>query len=165
MAALCLILLSPVLRAEDAAAEKSPATNAPGEPVKDGTADAKESTGVQEQTESRAVIQDERRLKLLLAKYDANGDGQLDEGEKKKLNTDLAAWAKKYKQALAKYDANKNGALDPDEKKKMEKDETVADRNERRLWADQREIQQKGQQRLRQPPPRDLGRLFPGRGL
>ncbi len=158
-----LVLLSPILRAEDAPAEKSPKTNAKSDFVKDGITDAKESAEIQEQAENRGMIKDERRLKLLLAKYDANRDGQLDEGEKKRLSADLAIWAKKYKQALARYDANKNGALDQDEKKKMEMDESVAERNERRLWTDQREIQQKVQQRLKQPPPRDLDRLFPGR--
>jgi hypothetical protein len=140
-----LLLLPPVLGAEDA--------------VKDGAANAEEGAAVQEQVAPQAPTKDEQRQKLLMAKYDANRDGRLDAEEKKRLDSDLAIWAKKYQQALAKYDANKNGVLDPEEAKTMKKDEALADRNERKVWSDLTEIQRKSQQRLKQPAARDLGRL------
>ncbi|HEX2861657.1 MAG TPA: hypothetical protein VHN79_08455, partial [Lacunisphaera sp.] len=90
-------------------------------------------------------------------------DGELDDGEKKKLEADLTLWAKKYKQVLAKYDVNKNGVLDPEEKAELKKNEKVAERNERRFWAHQAEVQRKQQQRLRAPPLRDIAPASPRR--
>jgi hypothetical protein len=158
--ALFLGLLPAVLRADDTAAGKSPKAEAKGDPAREGKTGANGSA----EAPAQAVPQmEEGRLKALLAKYDANRDGQLDDGEKKKLEADLAAWTKKYKQVLAKYDANKNGELDPEEKEELKKDEKIAERNERRLWAHQAEVQQKLQQRLRTMPPRDISPVSPRR--
>lgn len=154
-----LFLLPPVLGAEDAVAEKSVKTTAQGDVVNDGATNPREGAAVQDQAAPPVTTKDEQRQKLLMAKYDANRDGRLDDKEKARLDNDLAVWAKKYQQALAKYDANKNGVLDPEETKKMKSDEAQADRNERKVWSDLTEIQRKSQQRLKQPATRDLGRL------
>ena len=54
----------------------------------------------------------------MLAKYDTNKDGKLDDSEKKAMRE---GWEKRReefkKQMLEKYDKNKDGKLDDDEKK------------------------------------------------
>ena len=67
-----------------------------------------------------------------LKKYDANGDGQLDEAETAKMKADEKARREvRREEELAKYDANKDGKLNKDEKEKM-KSERAAARAERK---------------------------------
>lgn len=55
--------------------------------------------------------------KAELKKYDANGDGQLDEAEQAKLKADADAKKAAAKQErLDKYDTNKDGKVNKDEK-------------------------------------------------
>ena len=65
--------------------------------------------------------------KAELKKYDANGDGQLDETELAKLKADAEAKKEADKAArLEKYDANKNGKVDKPEKEKEDADKAAA---------------------------------------
>ncbi len=48
----------------------------------------------------------------MLKKFDTNGDGKLDEAERQAMQTEIEA---RHKALLDKYDANKNGKLDPEE--------------------------------------------------
>lgn len=62
-----------------------------------------------------------------LKKYDANGDGQLDEAETAKLKADADTKKEAEKAArLAKYDTNKNGKIDKEEKVQEEADKAAA---------------------------------------
>lgn len=62
-----------------------------------------------------------------LKKYDANGDGQLDEAEMAKMKADADAKKAAEKQArLDKYDTNKDGKVSGDEKAAEEADKAAA---------------------------------------
>jgi EF hand len=62
-----------------------------------------------------------------LKKYDANGDGRLDEGEnaQKKAEAKAKRDARKA-QELAKYDADQDGKLSPEEKAQEKSDKQAA---------------------------------------
>ncbi len=92
---------------------------------------AAENTPAPEDAAAKAKAAHDEILKQALAKYDANGNGRLDESELAKMKADAAARDAKYKQALAKYDANHNGKLDPEELAKMKEDEIIAAKVER----------------------------------
>ncbi len=65
--------------------------------------------------------------KAELKKYDANGDGQLDEAETAKMKADEKAKRDEQRaDDLAKYDANKDGKLDKEERAKMKADKAAA---------------------------------------
>lgn len=65
--------------------------------------------------------------KTELKKYDANGDGHLDEAETARMKADEKARREaKREEELAKYDANKDGKLNKEEKEKMKSDREVA---------------------------------------
>lgn len=67
----------------------------------------------------------------LLAKYDANNDGKLDDAERAKMKADFEAKrAAKKAEMLAKFDANKDGKLEPAERAVM-RDELAAKRFEK----------------------------------
>jgi hypothetical protein len=155
--ALSLFLFSPVLRAEGGAADALPGTSETKAPDKGGVPGMNATAPVKEKTAPRIMIKGEVILKALQKKFDANGDGHLDEGEQKKLDAYLAVQAKKYQQALARYDANKNGVLDRDEKAKMAQDQALADSNERRRVMGEAATQQRIQQLRDRPPIRTLG--------
>jgi EF hand/Synaphin protein len=56
----------------------------------------------------------------VMQKYDANGDGKLDDGERAKLHADMKAKREAMKaDMLAKYDINKDGKLDKTERAVM----------------------------------------------
>jgi len=56
----------------------------------------------------------------VMQKYDANGDGKLDDAERAKLHTDMKAKREAMKaDMLAKYDINKDGKLDKTERAVM----------------------------------------------
>jgi hypothetical protein len=56
----------------------------------------------------------------VIKKYDANGDGKLDDAERAKLRADMKAKHEAMKtQMLAKYDINKDGKLDDAERAAM----------------------------------------------
>jgi len=62
-----------------------------------------------------------------LKKYDANGDGQLDEMEKARLKADDKARRDAQRaEDLANYDADKNGKLSKEEKAKRKADHEAA---------------------------------------
>ena len=61
--------------------------------------------------------------KAILKKYDANGDGQLDETELAKMKADEKAKRDAQRaEDLAKYDADKNNKLSKAEREKMKSD-------------------------------------------
>ena len=61
--------------------------------------------------------------KAVLKKYDANGDGQLDESELARLKADEKAKRDAQRvEDLAKYDADKNNKLSKTEREKMKTD-------------------------------------------
>lgn len=65
--------------------------------------------------------------KAELKKYDANGDGQLDESETAKMKADEKAKRDAQRaEELAKYDANKDGKLNKEEKAKEKTDKETA---------------------------------------
>jgi len=65
--------------------------------------------------------------KAELKKYDANGDGQLDETELAKMKADEKAKREAQRaEELAKYDANKDGKLDKEERAKEKADKAAA---------------------------------------
>ena len=56
----------------------------------------------------------------VIKKFDANGDGKLDDAERAQKHAAFEAKrAERHKQALATYDANKDGKLDDAERKAM----------------------------------------------
>ncbi|HET9987927.1 MAG TPA: EF-hand domain-containing protein [Kofleriaceae bacterium] len=56
----------------------------------------------------------------IMQKYDANGDGKLDDAEKAKLHADMKVKREAKKaEMLQKYDLNKDGKLDPSERAVM----------------------------------------------
>lgn len=59
----------------------------------------------------------------MIKKFDANGDGQLDETEKQALKAERQA---KRAERLAKYDTNKDGKLDDAERQQLRKDRAAA---------------------------------------
>jgi hypothetical protein len=62
-----------------------------------------------------------------LQKYDANGDGKLDDGERAKMHADMKAKREAMKaDMLAKYDINKDGKLDKTERAVMINDKAEA---------------------------------------
>lgn len=62
-----------------------------------------------------------------MQKYDANGDGKLDDAERVQLRTEMKAKRAEMKaQMLAKYDLDKDGKLDPSERAVM-KNERAAE--------------------------------------
>jgi hypothetical protein len=62
-----------------------------------------------------------------MQKYDANGDGKLDDGEKTQLRADMKAKHEAKKaEMLAKYDINKDGKLDQSERAVMKNDRAQA---------------------------------------
>ncbi|MEO6772216.1 MAG: EF-hand domain-containing protein [Kofleriaceae bacterium] len=63
----------------------------------------------------------------MMQKYDANGDGKLDDGEKAQLRADMKAKHEAKKaEMLAKYDLNKDGKLDASERAVMNNDRAQA---------------------------------------
>lgn len=65
--------------------------------------------------------------KAELKKYDANGDGQLDEAESAKMKADADAKKAAEKQArLDKYDKNKDGKVSGEEKAAEDADKAAA---------------------------------------
>src|ERR1041385_6964128 len=63
----------------------------------------------------------------LIKKYDANGDGKLDDAERATLKTDMKAKREAMKQkVLARFDTNKDGKLDQGERAVM-KDELATE--------------------------------------
>jgi len=65
--------------------------------------------------------------KAELKKYDANGDGQLDEAEIAKMKADeKAKREEKRAEDLAKYDENKDSKLNKAEKEKMKAEHEAA---------------------------------------
>lgn len=74
-----------------------------------------------------ALKKDKIPSKAELKKYDANGDGLLDEMELAKMKTDEKATRDARRaEDLVKYDANKDGKLDKEEKAKMKADKEAA---------------------------------------
>jgi len=62
-----------------------------------------------------------------IQKYDANGDGKLDDGERAQLHADMKAKREDMKKdMLAKYDLNKDGKLDKTERAVMINDKAEA---------------------------------------
>jgi EF hand len=62
-----------------------------------------------------------------LKKYDANGDGRLDEGETARKKAEAKAKRDAQKaQELAKYDADRDGKLSPEEKAQEKSDKQAA---------------------------------------
>jgi Ca2+-binding EF-hand superfamily protein len=62
----------------------------------------------------------------LLQKYDANGDGKLDDAEKATMRADFQAKRAEHKQKmLEKYDINGDGKLDKQERTSMRHDRMV----------------------------------------
>nr|HEX4314539.1 EF-hand domain-containing protein [Kofleriaceae bacterium] len=56
----------------------------------------------------------------ILQKYDANGDGKLDDSERATMRADMQAKrAERHQKMLAKYDLNKDGKLDASERTAM----------------------------------------------
>jgi hypothetical protein len=56
----------------------------------------------------------------ILAKYDTNGDGKLDDNERAAMRADFKAKRQARKaEMLAKYDTNKDGKLEPNERAVM----------------------------------------------
>ena len=79
------------------------------------------------QTEEAPPPKDKGPSKSELKKYDANGDGQLDEVEKAKLKADEKARRDARRaEDLANYDADKNGKLSKEEKAKKKADHEAA---------------------------------------
>jgi Ca2+-binding EF-hand superfamily protein len=65
--------------------------------------------------------------KAELKKYDANGDGQLDETELARMKADEKARRDAQRaEDLAKYDANKDGKLNKEEKQNIKADREAA---------------------------------------
>jgi hypothetical protein len=63
----------------------------------------------------------------VIKKYDANGDGKLDDGERQNMHADMKAKREAKKQEmLAKYDINKDGKLDKTERAVMINDKAEA---------------------------------------
>ena len=59
----------------------------------------------------------------ILAKYDTNGDGKLDDNERAVMKADFQAKrAARHAEMLAKYDTNKDGKLEPAERAVMKTD-------------------------------------------
>ena len=65
--------------------------------------------------------------KAVLRKYDANGDGQLDDGEMARQKADEKAKRDAQRaEELAKYDADRNNKLSKAEREKMKADKEAA---------------------------------------
>jgi hypothetical protein len=79
------------------------------------------------QTEEAPPPKEKGPSKSELKKYDANGDGQLDEMEKAKMKADDKARRDAQRaEDLANYDADKNGKLSKEEKAKKKADHEAA---------------------------------------
>lgn len=77
--------------------------------------------------ETKEQTQPKAPSKAELKKYDANGDGKLDEAERAQLKADAAAKKEAAKQAqLEKYDADKDGKLSKEEKAAAQSDRKAA---------------------------------------
>jgi hypothetical protein len=77
--------------------------------------------------------------KAELKKYDANGDGQLDEAETAKMKADEKAKRDAQRaEELAKYDANRDGKLNKEEREKEKADKAAA-RAEKKAEKDARQ--------------------------
>ena len=75
-----------------------------------------------------AAQADEPARKDRIQKFDANGDGKLDDAERAQMKAAFEARrAERHKAALARYDANKDGQLDDAERKAMH-DDKLAER-------------------------------------
>ena len=66
--------------------------------------------GKLDETERKAMYEDMKAE--MLKKFDKDGDGKLSEDERKAMRADMEAHRKEL---LEKYDANKNGKFDPEE--------------------------------------------------
>ena len=74
-----------------------------------------------------ALPKEKGHSKADLKKYDANGDGQLDETELAKMKADAKAKRDEQRvEDLAKYDEDKNNQLSKAEKEKMKADKASA---------------------------------------
>ncbi len=152
--ALGLGLLTPVLRADDAAGKLSKAKEK-YDTDKDGKLSAEEKARARDGAAGKAKAREEEQRKAALDKYDANGNGQLEANEQARMKSDATAQAEKYKRALARYDANANGALDRDELAKMKKDEMLAARTDRQAAEGEAKFQRKLQKaRQNDPTPK-----------
>jgi len=79
------------------------------------------------QAEDAAPKKEKGPSKAELKKYDANGDGQLDETEIAKMKADeKAKREEKRTEDLAKYDENKDSKINKAEKEKMKADHEAA---------------------------------------
>jgi hypothetical protein len=71
--------------------------------------------------------QEKAPSKAELKKYDANGDGKLDDAEKAQMKADAKTKRDAQRAAdLAKYDTNKDGKLSKEEKEAMKADKDAA---------------------------------------
>lgn len=78
-------------------------------------------------TSAVETAKERKPSKETLEKYDANKDGQLDDGEKAAAQAGATARARETREAnLAKYDTNKDGKLDESEKARKMADEDAA---------------------------------------
>jgi len=84
----------------------------------------------------------EEQRKQLLEKYDANGNGEIDEDEREKMRDDWRKRAEDQRRQweLQRYDANKNGQLDEEELAKKAADQAEREKRmaEWRVQAEER---------------------------
>jgi Ca2+-binding EF-hand superfamily protein len=146
-------ILSPLVTRAQEGSDKLSKAKAKYDTDQDGKLSGEEKAKARADAADHAQAGEAAKQKQLLAKYDANGNGQIDENEQSRLKADEAAQAEKYRQALAAYDANHNGVLDRDELAKMKEDERLAAKTERQA--------EKGDASLRRKIDRAEGKDVP----